>query len=317
MTDLVETSPFHWGEIMLQRRIGSAERIGAIGSKVVRSFMPDQHRDFFAQLPFVLVGAVDQAGDAWASLAAGKPGFMTSPDPTSLEIRAARDAEDPADGGLEDGDSVGLLGIELHTRRRNRLNGRLRRANDSGFVLEVEHSFGNCPKYIQLRDFESVSPGTRPPPVWLQGLDARARQMIASADTFFVASYADREDGHRQVDVSHRGGKPGFVRIDENDRLTIPDFLGNHYFNTLGNIVANGKAGLLFPDFDTGDLLQLTGDARVELDANAEATFQGSEHIWTFTPRRMVYRAKAAGLRWHARADGQSPFNATTGVWNA
>jgi len=215
---------------------------------------------------------------------------------------------------MGDGASVGLLGIELHTRRRNRMNGWLHRHDDHGLTVDVEHSFGNCPKYIQLRDCEIVPTDGGSAPLWMSELDDRARRMIATADTFFVGTYADRDDGRRQVDVSHRGGKPGFVRLSDN-RLTIPDFLGNHYFNTLGNILANGKAGLLFIDFATGDLLQLTGDAKVDLDTNAEATFHGSEHIWTFTPRRAVYRERAAGLRWQLRPDGQSPFNAATGAW--
>lgn len=311
-----ETSPFHAGELALQRRLGVAERIGAFGSKVVRNFMPDQHRDFFAQLPFILTGSVDKAGDVWASLATGPAGFAHSPTPTTLSIRAARDGDDPADEGLDDGASVGLLGIELHTRRRNRMNGTLHRADDGGFTVDVEHSFGNCPKYIQLRDYEIVpSSGARPPVDWLASLDEQARETIRAADTFFVASYVDREDGHRQVDVSHRGGKPGFIRIDANDRLVIPDFVGNHYFNTLGNILANGKAGLLFVDFSTGSLLQMSGDAQIDLDSDSTAAFSGSEHIWSFTPRRIVRRAAATHLRWRLREDGLSPFNLTTGAW--
>ena len=60
------------------------------------------------------------------------------------------------------------------------------------------------------------------------------------------------------ADISHRGGRPGFVRVD-GDVLTIPDFRGNRYFNTLGNLIAEPRASLLFVDFETGDLLQLQG----------------------------------------------------------
>ncbi|MDT1852839.1 FAD-binding oxidoreductase, partial [Acinetobacter baumannii] len=90
-------------------------------------------------------------------------------------------------------------------------------------------------------------------------------------------SYADRTDGagRRQVDVSHRGGKAGFVRVADDGTLTIPDFDGNLFFNTLGNIVVNGKAGLLFVDFASGDLLQMSGDAEVIFDSPEIAAFQG------------------------------------------
>lgn len=312
-------SPFHGGEQELQRHIGAAERMDAVGRRVIRDHMPEQHRDFFAQLPFILIGAVDPADNVWATLATGDPGFVASPDPKTLRVHAAREGADSAASGMEDGASIGLLGIEFHTRRRNRMNGRLVRCGPEGFAARVEQSFGNCPKYIQLRDlsFARDIPGPPPPAVELDRLDPRARQMVLSADTFFVASYVDLEGGERQVDVSHRGGKPGFVGVGETDRLTIPDFAGNHFFNTLGNIVRNGKAGLLFIDFESGDLLQLTGDAQVILESPQIDAFQGSERLWTFNPRRIVYRAAATSLRWLGREDGLSPFSRATGSWAA
>ncbi len=100
--------------------------------------------------------------------------------------------------------------------------------------------------------------------------------MIEQADTFFVASYFDREDVHRQVDVSHRGGKSGFVRIGEDGAFTIPDFAGNLFFNTLGNILVNRRARLLFADFETNDMLQLSGEAEMLLDSQETAAFQGA-----------------------------------------
>jgi hypothetical protein len=310
-------SPWHAGEVALQRSVGAAEKMAARG-RVVRDQMPDQHREFFSQLPFILAGAVDEAGDAWATILSGRPGFLYSPDPSKLRITAIRDLRDPADRGMNDGDAIGLLGIELHTRRRNRLNGSIRRADDGSFEVMVEHSFGNCPQYIQLRDFAFVrEPGTpvTNAPRSLDHLDVRSRGMIAEADTFFVASYVDREDAGRQVDVSHRGGKPGFVRIGEDGVLTIPDFAGNLHFNTLGNLLVNPRSGLLFADFETGDLLQLSGDAEIILDSPEIAVFQGAERLWRFTPRRIVYRPGALPLRWTFEQDGWSPNSLLTGSW--
>ena len=51
------------------------------------------------------------------------------------------------------------------------------------------------------------------------------------------------------------------VRIDDARTLTFPDYTGNAYFNTLGNISRNPRAGLLFIDFSNGDLLFLTGSS--------------------------------------------------------
>jgi predicted pyridoxine 5'-phosphate oxidase superfamily flavin-nucleotide-binding protein len=312
-----EPAPWHAGEVALQRSVGVAEKMAAHG-RVLRDHLIEQHRAFFPQLPFILAGAVDAEGDAWATMLAGRPGFLRAPDPSRLQITARRDPGDPADAGMNDGDAVGLLGIELHTRRRNRLNGRVRRASADGFAVSVEQSFGNCPQYIQLRDFEFVrDPGTPAPeaPQRLDALDERARALIAEADTFFVASYVDRRDAGRQVDVSHRGGRPGFVRVEEDGVLTIPDFAGNRFFNTLGNLLANPKAGLLFIDFATGDLLQLSGDAEIVLESPEIAAFQGAERLWRVRPRHIVHRPGALPLRWSFPPDGWSPRSLRTGSW--
>jgi predicted pyridoxine 5'-phosphate oxidase superfamily flavin-nucleotide-binding protein len=147
-------SPWHRGEVTLQSAVGVADRMAIAGQKVIRDYMPDQHRDFYAQLPFIVAGAVDSAGDAWATLLTGAPGFASSPDPRTLAFAVARDAADPADAGLNDGDAIGLLGIELNSRRRNRMNGTVQRGASPGFSVQVEHAFGNCPQYIQLRDWQ-------------------------------------------------------------------------------------------------------------------------------------------------------------------
>ncbi|SAK68955.1 pyridoxamine 5'-phosphate oxidase-like FMN-binding protein [Caballeronia hypogeia] len=313
------SAPWHPGELAIQKAFGVQERMDDVGRRVVRSYMPDQHRQFFAQLPFMVAGTVDERGDPWATLIAGHPGFMHTPDATTLSFEHARDPLDPADAGMNDGQSIGLLGIELHTRRRNRMNGVIRRDGARAkFDVAVEQSYGNCPQYIQLRDFEFVRAPAAPSPVQplvLDTLSPRAIEMIARADAFFVASYFDRDDGHRQVDVSHRGGKPGFVRLSDDGALTIPDFAGNLFFNTLGNILVNGRAGLVFADFETGALLQLAGEAEVLLDSPEIAAFQGAERIWRFTPRRIVYREDALPLRWKARGDGASPNSLMTGDW--
>ena len=307
---------WHEGEKFMQDKVGVAERMEAVGQRVVRDYMPDQHREFYAQLPFIVLGSVDPEGDAWATILAGKPGFMSAPTPTVLDIAALADTRDPAAEGMQAAKPIGLLGIEMHTRRRNRMNGVVASA-DGGLRVDVDQSFGNCPRYIQLRDFDFVRAPDEPisaAAVELAELDPPARAMIQAADAFFVASYADRQD-RRQVDVSHRGGRAGFVRVAEDGTLTIPDFDGNLFFATLGNIVLNGKAGLVFVDYEKGDLLQMTGDAELVLESPEIAAFQGAERLWTFRARRIVRRAGALALRWKFRQDGWSPSSLMTGDW--
>jgi ferredoxin-NADP reductase len=99
----------------------------------------------------------------------------------------------------------------------------------------------------------------------------------------------------------------------EGNRLTIPDFAGNLHFNTLGNLLLNPRAGLLFIDFNTGDLLQLRGRTEIILDGPQVEAFQGAERLWTIDVEQVVRRPAALALRW--RFDGVSPTSLLTGTW--
>ncbi|RYC26327.1 pyridoxamine 5'-phosphate oxidase family protein [Ciceribacter ferrooxidans] len=310
-----DRSPWHEGERALQRRYGVETRMDEVGRRVLRDHLIDQHREFYPLLPMVVLAAVDGEGLVWPTLRAGRAGFLRAPDAHRLTVELARDPADPADAGMDDGAAIGLLGIDLTTRRRNRLNGTVHR-HQGGFDVVVEQSFGNCPKYIQLREPRFVRDPALPSvaePVTSTALDPAARNLIEGADTFFVGTYAD-VDGRRQVDVSHRGGRRGFVRVGDDGWLTIPDLAGNRFFNTLGNIAVNPRAGLVFTDFSTGTLVQMTGEAELLPDAPADASVAGAERYWRFRPERVVRRGDALPLRYQFTE--WSPFALATGDWD-
>lgn len=314
-------SPWHAGEIEMQQHAGVAERMHSIGAKVIRDHMPDQHREFYERLSYLVVGAVDEQGWPWASLIDAEAGFITSPHSGQLDIAKLPDHEDPLGSALTPGAAVGLLGIDLHTRRRNRMNGRVRRLDERGFSVSVEQAFGNCPQYIQLRErIQSSLPAHTAPAraERMNSLDRAAADLVRSADTFFVASYADRHEAdavgqtRRSVDVSHRGGQAGFVRVEGNV-LTIPDFAGNRFFNTLGNFALNPRAGLVFIDFDSGDVLQLAGCVTLMLEGAEVQAFEGAERLWQVDVQAVVRRP--AALRTHWLLKGFSPASLATGTW--
>ncbi|KAB0488418.1 hypothetical protein SAMN04490202_5580 [Pseudomonas reinekei] len=313
-TSKPRSSPWHEGELTLQRAVGAVDMMVGVGQRQMsRTWMPDQHREFYSQLPFVVLGAVDRQGDVWATLRTGQPGFMISPTPEVLQIKLEPQPNDPAHEGMQPGDAIGMLGIELHTRRRNRMNGNVLRALDDRIEIVVTQAYGNCPRYINLRQYEFVEE-TADIAQELTVTDPLIRRMVTSADSFYVATYVVRDD-QNQVDASHRGGKAGFVRMEEDGSLTIPDFSGNLFFNTLGNILLNPRAGLTFINFENGDLLQMTGTAEVLLDDPEIAAFQGAERLWRFTPQRIVHRQAALALRWADQAEGESLNSTMTGSW--
>ena len=314
------TAPaFHIGERQVQARAGVQKRMEQIGPRVIRDFLPDQHRAFFSQLPFLIVGTLDRTGQPWATPLAAPPGFIQSPGATELIVNALPVPGEPLADTLRIGADIGLLGIEPQTRRRNRANGVVSSMSATGFSVQVQQSFGNCPQYIQAREPRYVSRPAGAESAVRHGnaLDAEARRMLAAADTFFIATaYAgSRQEAGRAggVDVSHRGGKPGFVRVDADGTITVPDFFGNFFFNTLGNIAVNPRAGLLFIDFETGDLLYLAVSAEIVWNGAEVESFAGAQRLLRFTVDSMRRVEASLPLRWGAAE--LSPALEPTGAW--
>ena len=279
------------------------------GRAAIRPFMPDQHREFFTLLPYLFVATLDAEGWPMASVLTGEPGFMQSPDPATLSIAALPASGDPAAPNFVAGAEVGLIGLDFTTRRRNRANGRLV-AVDDGLTVAIAQSFGNCAQYIQTRQ---PSPRTvaGAPIERLDRLDAAARTLIAASDTFFVASRSRTGIDGGGLDMSHRGGKPGFVGV-VGDTLAIPDFRGNRFYNTLGNLLGDPRAGLLFIDFASGDVLQLQG--RVAIDWRPDGSGPaGAERLWRVEVARAWRRRGAFPFTW--RFGDYAPTTLATGTW--
>lgn len=293
---------YHRGEIEVQARAGVREMAARI-SDVIRPEIPLYTRDFLENQRTVVVGFTGAGGRVWASLLTGEPGFLRVIDERTLRIDACPVPGDPLDENSKPGMEVGLISIDFSSRRRMRLNGKAE-GRPEGLYVYAEQVYGNCTKYIQARE-----PGTAGASISVETGSARhaetltdeQRRLICSSDTFFIAS-AHPDGG---ADASHRGGLPGFVRLLNEDTLAFPDYSGNNMFNTLGNIVANPKTGLLFVDFERGGTLQLSGEARVIWDPVRAAEFAGARRVVEFRIEETV--ENIVPLRW--RFVAYSPFN--------
>ena len=302
--------PYHEGELEVQRRAGvaaTAERVG----RIVRSEIPEVAREFLGEQRFAVLAAADGEERVWATLVHGERGFLAASEHV-LRIAARPGPEDPLAGSLAGETDVGVLVIDLATRRRMRINGRARPRGEGGLWgadgLEIapREVYANCPKYIQQRSMEPErgAPGASAAKVERGfALTAAHGRLIAGADTLFIGS-RHPEAG---ADASHRGGNPGFVRVDAWDRLTFPDYSGNAMFNTLGNLAADPRAGLLFVDFDQGSTLQLTGRASIDWSREAAGGFRGAERVVGFSVERVVETIGVLPLR--GRLVSRSPHN--------
>jgi predicted pyridoxine 5'-phosphate oxidase superfamily flavin-nucleotide-binding protein len=303
----MKAAVFHAGEQALQMRLGTNEHLQEVGPRVIRDHMPEQHRELFGKLPTLILAVQDDQGQPWPTMLHGPSGFITSPDDTTLCVQAWPDAGDPDTPSMVAGRAIGLLGIEPHTRRRNRANGRLRAVLAQGFEVHVTQSFGNCPKYIHARRLQAqaaVDATPEAPVVLGSQLNEAALALIRRADTLYIASANGAQTGTAWpdgVDVSHRGGLPGFVTVHAGQngwRLTLPDYRGNGFFNTLGNLLVWPQAGVLVPDFVDGSLLHLAANATIEFDGAALAQFPGAQRLLHLDVRSGCYRPRALPLRW-------------------
>ena len=234
-------------------------------------------------------------------LAADRPaGFLEAVAPTTLAIHARLPEGDPL-RGLPAGQQVGLVVVEFALRRRVRVNGILSAAGDDTLAIEVEQAYGNCPQYIHQRVLAQGDPGQRDPGDVRRGaaLSPADTGLIRAADTFFLGT----TNPERGSDTSHRGGAPGFVRVD-GDRLWWPDYPGNNLFNSFGNLAVDPEAALLFFDFDTGRTLQLSGLAAIDWDvAGRPGDDARTGRRAVFTLQRLV-----AGRLLPARQVADAPY---------
>ncbi|MGW1508892.1 pyridoxamine 5'-phosphate oxidase family protein [Streptomyces sp. NPDC002394] len=270
---------YHPGSLAVQAREGVQDLAAHVGRSITNGIRPIAAAFLEAQ-PMLMIGAADAEGRVWSTLLTGEPGFVRATGPHTVSVAAALPE------GTPDGAPVGTIALDPRTRRRMRLNGTAR-TSARGFTIEAEQVFSNCPKYLQKREWYGSEPAGPEPVTAHHGEELTPDQVrrIRAADTFFIATAAP--DG---VDTSHRGGNPGFVRVDAPGELSWLDYPGNAMFLTLGNLESDGRAGLLFLDWETGLTLQLSGRAHTEY---------GPEHrVTRFHIDHTLETPSGSPLRW-------------------
>lgn len=298
--------PFHEGEIAVQRRVGesdiAARNGGVIGGTIIAGAIP-----FLAQQPMIVLGSAGEDGAVWASMLFGERGFVTAPTPQLVRVDVAKSLPVPGDPlwtNIQFGADVGLIALELATRRRLRINGRMVRAGDVA-ELAVSQAYPNCPKYIQRRQFVGIESSRREASVERgTGLGARETDLLRAADTLFIATTHDSTG----LDCSHRGGAPGFIDVLSPDEIRVPDYTGNSMYNTLGNLELDPRAGVVVCDFVSGEILQLTGTVSIDWDVpGSDQQTTGTRRFWRMRIGRWVRSRMPVKPVWEYI--DPSPFN--------
>lgn len=278
----------HPGEFAVHRMFGVPMQHTQSIARYHSQTLDARQRSFIEHAPQFVIGALDTHGRPWASVLVGD--FMAQ-SKTKLALRPDTPHGDPLRECLANGFQLpsgemlwSAVAFDPMERSRLKLAGRLQRhpaptpvSSSVGRTpvdveLDVDYVLGNCPKYISTRRLAPRRDAGASTAVAATGesipLDAESMSIVRASDTFFVASRHLGPDGGgtsaASMDTNHRGGRAGFVRL-EADRATLvwPEYSGNRFYSTLGNIFSDGKVGLAFPDYSTGDMLHVTGDAEL------------------------------------------------------
>lgn len=299
---------YHAGEIAVQERAGE-RAIAQRRATMIADRLGEGAQAFLNRQGTVAVAAAAPDGALWASLWCGVPGFLRADEQgTHVELISAVEstaAIDPVRTIISDGAPLAMLVIDFATRQRLRINGTVDRVEPTGLGLSVREAFGNCIKYIQRRHRIDDLVGEAVAHVENgRALDDERRRFIEQTDTAFVASIHPE----RGVDVSHRGGHPGFMQLVGESTLRIPDYPGNSMYQTLGNFDVDTRAGLALVDFERRRVLSLTGHALLTFGAeDPRYPTGGTNRYWSFAVERWIEYGLPSAMTW--KLVERSPFN--------
>lgn len=296
------SSPFHPGEIHVQKQAGTRGAAKELGTLLTHALNLDSGIAIWlstlrvAWLASVTPGNTtqfendnsphDKRPRIWVSPVFGPPRFISVRNSKSISIAVPPNPLHQNDIFYSNISAsrnapIAFLALDLQARRRYRANGVVPSFSTSSSSLDirVKEAFPNCPKYIQKRvitnstsRLNGVQTSTSLSSVQTTELSSDDVRLIKNADTFFLGTYHPSAG----VDVSHRGGLPGFVRILDQKSLMWPDYRGNGMFQSFGNLHMNNRAGVTFFEFETGSLLQLTGRAKVDWNSHSDQSLESA-----------------------------------------
>lgn len=301
---------FSQGELYVQQLAGEDK----IAQKRIPMAINNQLNDFSAEyLEYQLlfnITSIDQDNRVWISMLSGKPNLIKVIDFSTISIDKTlitSPSDDVFYKNIRHNKNVGLLFLDWETRKRYRLNGRIKEEKDN-LIINIQETYGICHKYIQRRSFKYTNPNTPSIPSSLKGIEIMDihKLLIENANTFFLGTCGL----NKKVDASHKGGKPGFVKFINNNTIKIPDYSGNSMFNSLGNIHENPSSGLIFIDYKENKILQLTGRGEIKFNQTNKEDLVHSGNtgrFWLFKIDDWIWTENFNQINWDFI--DYSPFN--------
>ena len=255
---------FHEGEVVLQSEAGvDSAAFEAMAQQAMVPGLHPREAEFVNERTFAVATTIDRDGRPWSSPMFGssdRPLFGVH-DPITIAVGAQQAPGDPMLTNIADTNQLGVLFFDPSYRRRIKSIGHAAVVNDE-VTYVLDRSFGICNKYIYKRNHvvaETASTASQPTATPDSSLDDQSITQLATADTAFLASYHEVNG----ADPTHRGGPAGFVTVVDEKTLSIPDYMGNGMFNTLGNLRIDDRIGFMTVDFASGRTIHVTGRGAV------------------------------------------------------
>ena len=342
-----QAASWHEGEVSMHKRT----KVGLDFDNPTTPFLAPRYGQWIQQYPLMAVGTLDDNDRPWCTVWGSDQLPIAQPVASSvMGVRTTVDASfDPVvqaiyqgkdDGEVFQADGKGRLmaGLSIHLEERSRVkvagqviagaltanessnvdgapqhNTNVGKSGEIQLVVKIDQSLGNCPKYLNKKHIVAHTPNPR----LLSSsthLSERAIDLVHKADLFFVASAHEHED----MDCNHRGGPPGFIRVtesedsDESSTIVWPEYSGNNLYQTLGNLESTPKAGLVIPDFETGDVLYVTGETKILIGTAASDIIAKSHLAVSLKITGAVFVGNGLPFRGKLMEDasqGRSPYN--------
>lgn len=320
MSSIRKSHRQHEGELRVQARRHVPAELSAMIRGAIHDEMSRQHAAYYGRLRYLPLGVLDASGRPWVSILCNPE--TTAPTSELLKVRARVNPADPfvlaacsPVPGVPRAQPFAGVAIDFTNRSRIKLAGIVDAATLDAETLTLslranEH-MGNCPKYITVRD---LRPTARTPSTTALGatLSSPAREVLRQASTVFIGTrHANSDPRESDMGLNHRGGPKGFLRYFEDEHgahLVLPDYSGNRFYQSLGNVETDPVMGVAVPDFATGALLQVSGRARNRFDDDASRIMPGATLVTQITIDEAFYTSSALDLEL-VGGEQLSPYN--------
>lgn len=249
---------FHEGEYHIQEIRGVRSDSDSLSSMIKKN-LPIIAIDFLKNLNFSVISFSTNQKNIFSSLVYDINSFIEIKNDNEIVISLNKRTYIPKNFFKENLINIGFIGLDFKRAMRIRINGK-GKIKDNKLFITIDEVYSNCPKHIYRRILQGeIKASKRSEITEYKEINKEFKNIISNANTFFLAS-SHKEKG---LDISHKGGKRGFVTVLSSTKVEFEDVIGNNLFNSLGNIYTNPYISMIFINFEENRTYHIKGIAKI------------------------------------------------------